>query len=145
MHVERLLEPFKTTWPTKGITITADGWTNPQRRPLINFIAVSEDGPMFLGAVNTEGEIKRKEYIAEKLISVIESVGPKNVVQMITDNVANCKGAGLIIEQKYDHIFWTPCVVHTLNLALKNICDAKDNDAENAGLMYEPRYAPINV
>ena len=91
---------------------------------------------MFLGAVNTKGEIKRKEYIDEKLISVIESVGPKNVVQVITDNAANCKGAGLIIEQKYDHIFWTPCVVHTLNLALKNICDAKDNDAENAGLMW---------
>jgi len=85
------------------------------------FIAVSEDGSMFLGAVNTEGEIKRKEYIAEKLISVIESVGPKNVVQVIIDNAANCKGVGLIIEQKYDHIFWTPCVVHTLNLALKNI------------------------
>jgi hypothetical protein len=91
---------------------------------------------MFLGAVNTEGEIKRKEYIADKLISVIESVGPKNVVQVITDNAANCKGAGLIIEQKYDHIFWTPCVVHTLNLALKNICDANANDAENAGLMW---------
>jgi len=53
---------------------------------------------MFLGAVNTEGEIKRKEYIDEKLISVIESVGPKNVVQVITDNAANCKGASLIIE-----------------------------------------------
>ncbi|XP_066379528.1 uncharacterized protein [Miscanthus floridulus] len=91
---------------------------------------------MFLGAVNTEGEIKRKKYIAEMLISVIDSVGPKNVVQVITDNAANYKGVGLIIEQKYDHIFWTPCVVHTLNLALKNICDAKDNDAENAGLMW---------
>jgi hypothetical protein len=55
---------------------------------------------------------------------------------VITDNAANCKGAGLIIEQKYDHIFWTPCVVHTLNLALKNICDANTNDAENAGLMW---------
>ena len=29
----------------------------------------------------------------------------------------------MIIETQYPHIFWTPCVVHTLNLALKNICD----------------------
>ena len=26
------------------------------------------------------------------------------------------------MEEKFWHIFWTPCVVHTLNLALKNIC-----------------------
>jgi hypothetical protein len=136
LNVERLLEPCKSTWPSKGISITADGWTDPQRRPLINFIAINEDGPMFMGATNTEGEIKRKEHIAEKLISVIESVGPKNVVQVITDNAANCKGAGLIIETKYEHIFWTPCVVHTLNLALKNICDANANDADNAGLLW---------
>ena len=26
------------------------------------------------------------------------------------------------MEAKFRHIFWTPCVIHTLNLALKNIC-----------------------
>jgi len=29
------------------------------------------------------------------------------------------------IETKFPSIYWTPCVVHTLNLALKNICVAK--------------------
>lgn len=120
----------------KRVTITDDGWIDPRQRPLINFIARSEDGPMFLGVVNTEGEVKRKEYIAQKLVSVIESVGLKNVAQLITDNAPNCKGAGMIIEQKYDHIPWTPCVVHTLNLALKNICDAKNNEGENDRLMW---------
>jgi len=38
---------------------------------------------------------------------------------------ANCKGAGLLLEAEYDNIFWTPCVVHTLNLALKSICEPK--------------------
>ena len=26
------------------------------------------------------------------------------------------------MKAKFRHIFWTPCVVHSLNLALKNIC-----------------------
>jgi hypothetical protein len=69
--------------------------------------------------------VKTKEYIAEKLKSIIEEVGRHNVVQIITDNTANCKGAGLHIESEYDNIFWTPCVVHTLNLALKSIFEAK--------------------
>lgn len=47
------------------------------------------------------------------------------MVQIITDNTANCKGASLIIESEYDNIFWTPCVMHTLNLALKSICEPK--------------------
>ena len=53
---------------------------------------------MFLRAVNAEGEIKSKEYIAEKLIAVIEEVGSRNVVQVITDNASNCKAAGKEIE-----------------------------------------------
>ena len=31
-----------------------------------------------------------------------------------------------MIEGIYPNIYWTPCVVHTLNLALKNICVAKN-------------------
>jgi len=124
-HIETLLESTKSTWPEKGVTICSDGWSDPQRRPIINFIAVSEKAPMFLRADNCEGEYKSKEYIAEKLRAIIDEVGRQNVVQIITDNAANCKGAGLLIEAENDHIFWTPCVVHTLNLAMKNICEPK--------------------
>jgi hypothetical protein len=35
------------------------------------------------------------------------------------DNAPICKVAGLIVESKYDHIFWTPCIVHNLNLILE--------------------------
>lgn len=67
---------------------------------------------------------------------VIDEVGPKNVVQVITDNAANWKGVVLMIESKYKNIFWTPCVVHTLNLALKNICAPKDDEDDNAELIW---------
>ena len=77
---------------------------------------------MFLKAINYEGETKDKHFIADLLINTIQDIGPQKVVQVINDNVATCKAAGLIVESKFRHIFWTPCVVHTLNLALKNIC-----------------------
>lgn len=31
----------------------------------------------------------------------------------------------MIIEDLLPKVFWTPCVVHTLNLTLKNLCAAK--------------------
>ncbi|KAM0928455.1 hypothetical protein ACQ4PT_002494 [Festuca glaucescens] len=127
-HVERMLQPIKSTWSSKGVSIVSDGWSDPQRRPLLNFMAVTEDGPMFLRAVNTVGDTKSKEYIFEKLVETIDFIGAENVVQVVTDNASNCRGAGLMVEQKYPHIFWTPCVVHTLNLALKSIFAARNEE-----------------
>lgn len=41
-NVDRLLEPIKSTWSSKGVSIAADGWTDSQRWPLINFLADRE-------------------------------------------------------------------------------------------------------
>lgn len=56
-HIQRSLEPIKSTWPNKGVTIATDGWSDPQRRPILNFMAVTKGGPMFLKAIDTEGEV----------------------------------------------------------------------------------------
>ncbi|KAG8379144.1 hypothetical protein BUALT_Bualt07G0057600 [Buddleja alternifolia] len=128
-RVESSLEFTKSTWNSTSVTLVCDGWSDPQRRPLINFMAISENGTMFIHAINCEGEYKDKWFIARLIKEVIVEVGVTNVVQVITDNAPVCKAAGLLIEQAYPRIFWTPCVVHTLNLALKNICAAKNTDA----------------
>ncbi|XP_037480540.1 uncharacterized protein LOC119357827 [Triticum dicoccoides] len=129
-HVGRMLEPLKSTWPLKGVTIATDGWADPQRRPILNFMAVTESGPMFLKAVNTEGETKSKQFVFERMKEVVEEIGSENVVQVITDNASNVKGAGLMIQAKYTNIYWTPCIVHCLNLVLKEICDPKMHDED---------------
>ncbi|GAV85945.1 DUF659 domain-containing protein [Cephalotus follicularis] len=123
--IERLLQPIKGTWSEKGISVVCDGWSDAQRRPLINFMVASKGGAIFLKVVNTQKEYKDKFYIASLITDTIAEVGPQNVVQVITDNAPVCKSAGAIVEMRYPFIFWTPCVVHTLNLALKNICAAK--------------------
>ncbi|KAG6479762.1 hypothetical protein ZIOFF_063236 [Zingiber officinale] len=71
---------------------------------------------------------KEKSHI-EKLLEPTKTAWKQkgNVVQVVTDNAPVCKAAGLLVEAKYPHIFWTPCVVHTLNLALKNICAPTDS------------------
>ncbi|CAL9020420.1 unnamed protein product [Prunus brigantina] len=49
-------------------------------------------------------------------------------IKVITDNAPVCRAAGLLFKARYPNIFWTPCLVHTLNLALKSICSPKQND-----------------
>ncbi|XP_050387298.1 uncharacterized protein LOC126803554 [Argentina anserina] len=121
-HIERLLESIKLTWKAKGVSVCSDGWSDTQRRPLINVMAACESGHMFLRAENCEAESKDKQFISDLLIDTILEIGSQHVVQVITDNARNCKAAGAIINARFPHIFWTTCVVHTLNLALKNIC-----------------------
>jgi len=124
-HVENLLQPIRDSWKHKGVTIVSDGWSDSQRS-LINFMAITESGPMFLKTIDGYGKIKDKDFIAKHIRDAIIEVGPKNVVQIITDNETICKEAGLLIELEFPSIYWTLCVVDTLNLALKNIC-AADN------------------
>jgi len=109
------------------VTIVNDGWSDPQKRPLINFMAVT-GRPMFLKSINASDEIKDKNYIAKHMRDVVMEVGADNVVQIITDNATVCKAAGMLIELEFPSIYWTPCVVHTLNLALKNICATKNTE-----------------
>ena len=43
-NIERLIQPIKSLWTLKGVTLVSDGWTDVQRRPLINFIGICEGG-----------------------------------------------------------------------------------------------------
>jgi hypothetical protein len=119
--IHDILKPVRSSWTNSWVSIISDGWTDTMRRPLINVIASSPKGAMFLRAEDCFGEVKDNKFIADILIFAIEQVGPTNVVQVITHNVPVCKAAGLIVESRYNHNFWTPCIVHNLNLILEEI------------------------
>jgi len=48
-HVENLLQPIRDSWNDKGVIIVSDGWTNPQRKPLINLWLSMSVVQCFLG------------------------------------------------------------------------------------------------
>ncbi|GAV88667.1 LOW QUALITY PROTEIN: DUF659 domain-containing protein/Dimer_Tnp_hAT domain-containing protein, partial [Cephalotus follicularis] len=133
-NIDRLCASIRNSWNEKGVSIMSDGWSDSQRRPLINFMAVTDEDAMFLKLVDCSRQTKDMHFIYNLLKEVINEVGYTKVVQIITDNTSNCKGAHLI-KQEFSSIVWTPCVVHTLNLALKNICAAKN--VESNQVAYE--------
>ena len=99
-----MLQSIKSTWPTSRVSIVFDGWTDPTRHPLINFMVSSLNGPVFLKSVDALGQYKDAQYMGELFIKVIEDVGVDPCVQIITNNVLVCKGAGMIVEAKYPQI-----------------------------------------
>ena len=125
-HIERLMKLIKDFCLENGVSIVSDGWSDPQRRPLINIMAESDRSRVFIKAIDGSGEFKEKHYIAGLLKDAIKEIRHAKVVQVIIDNASVMKFTRALIEWEYPKIFWTHCVVHTLNLALKNICTAKN-------------------
>ena len=119
--MDRQLQAIRDTWAETGVSIISDGWRDQRNRPLINVVAVCPQGAMFLKVVDCSGIEKDTSFISTILIDAIESVWSHNVVQVIMDNAQVCRAASLIVEGQYDHIFWTPCAVHSLNLMLAKI------------------------
>ena len=119
--MDRQLQSIWGTWAEIGVSIVSDGWGDQRNCPLIHVIAICPQGAMFLKAVDCSGIEKDASFISTILIDAIESVGPQNVVQVIMDDAQVFRAAGLLVEGRYDHIFWTPCAVHSLNLMLSKI------------------------
>ena len=100
-----MLQPIKKSWSREGVSIVSDGWSDPQRRSLINFMVVTKSGHIFLKAIDCSNEIKDNDFIAKHMKEVIMEVGPSNIVQIVTDNAVVCKAAGLIIEAQFPSIY----------------------------------------
>nr|KAJ0211464.1 hypothetical protein LSAT_V11C400215580 [Lactuca sativa] len=68
-------------------------------KPLLNVVAVNARGAVFMYADDYSGVEKTGVAISKFLRGAIEAVGPSNVLQMVTDNAANCKATGCEIEK----------------------------------------------
>ena len=101
-------------------TIVSGGWSNVQRRPLINVMLVCPRGETFIKSTNNFGAIKISAYIADALVNVIKEVGPQHIVEVMMDNARNCRNAGALITRQFLHIYANGCNGHSLNLVLKD-------------------------
>ena len=66
--MEDILAPIRASWGSSWVTIVLDGWTDTKRRPLINIIATSPKGAMFLKAEDCSGEVKNAPFIVDVIM-----------------------------------------------------------------------------
>ena len=66
---------------------------------------------------------KTGKTISDYLLKSIEDTGPSNALEIVTDNAKNYQVVGKEIEKICKHIFWSPCVCHSLNL-IKDFANA---------------------
>jgi hypothetical protein len=119
--VDEIKKTHELAWTEFDCTLMSDGWTNRRGRHLINFLVNSATGTFFLESANASSETADAQMLAALLEKRIDVIGRDKVVQIVTDNGANFKAAGRLLERKIPHLFWTPCAAHCLDLMLEDI------------------------
>ena len=102
---EVYINTLKAKWPVYGCTIMCDGWSSRTRKPIINFIVYCDRSMIYLSLVNTTNIRKTADYIFSLMDKIVEEVGEENIVQLITDNEASFKAAGMLLMEKCKHLF----------------------------------------
>lgn len=98
-----------------SLGLMCDGWTNIRREPIINYV-VTTPTPYFFKSVPTGANSHTATYVAEEISKVMEEIGPKKVLGVVTDNAASMKAAWKILGDKYNHLVAYGCIAHGLNL-----------------------------
>ena len=98
----------------------SDGWTEPTRLSIINFMVYSKGSTVFLKSVDAFNNIKDHKYIYKLLKNVIKEVGVDNVVQIVIDNGSTfVKGEKVLM--KNFNLYWTPCASHCIDLMFEDV------------------------
>ncbi|KAL8529886.1 hypothetical protein ACS0TY_007085 [Phlomoides rotata] len=78
-------------------------------------------GTLFVKSVDASDIVKDASTLCNLFVELVDWVGAKNIVHFVTNNGANYKVAGVLLNDKYPTIKWSPCVAHCLNLLLGDI------------------------
>ena len=100
------IESMRRKWPEYGCTIMCDGWSSQNKHPITNFMVYCDREMVFHKSVdNTNAGSRTADYLYKLMDKVVEEVGEQNVVQIVTDNEASYKAAGLKLMDKRKHLF----------------------------------------
>ncbi|XP_052622528.1 uncharacterized protein LOC111921122 [Lactuca sativa] len=121
--VSMIIDSLRSQWVDTGCTIMNDGWRDVSQQHLINFLVYCRKGISFLKSVDASDIESNATNLCNLFAEIVEMVGEKNTVQMVTDNVANYKLVSTKLCERYPSITWSPCAAHCLNLVLKDLSE----------------------
>ncbi|MCO5578077.1 hypothetical protein L7F22_031915 [Adiantum nelumboides] len=119
--IKEAILPVRQKWEAYGVSLVGDGWSNIRSTSLEGVLASCRGMPLYIESTECGARQKTAPVLCEMWSKAVEYVGPKNVVQFVSDGEASNRVVGGLLEQKYPHITWSPCMAHCLNNLLKDI------------------------
>ncbi|XP_028118694.1 uncharacterized protein LOC114316229 [Camellia sinensis] len=116
---------FKGIWTERGVSIMYDGWSSLTRQHIINFLVYCNRCTIFHKSIDASNIISRTAEYYFGLLDKVDEIGEQYVVQVVTDNEPALKAAGKMLMRKRNHLYWTACSTHCIDLMLKDIANKK--------------------
>ncbi|KAK4706791.1 hypothetical protein R3W88_033653 [Solanum pinnatisectum] len=120
-EVRNDIDQCSSTWARSGCSVLVDEWITGKGKTLLNFLVYCPEGTMFLRSVDASTLINSTDYLYELLKEVVEEVGVRNVLQVVTSNEERYVIAGKRLTDAYPTLFWTPCAAHSVDLMLEDL------------------------
>lgn len=87
----------------------------------LNFLVYSPEGTMFFKSVDVTNIMGSIEGMFELLKQIVEEVGVRNVLQVITPNEEFYASAGKRLSDTYPTLYWAPCASSSIILMLEDL------------------------
>ncbi|XP_065869956.1 uncharacterized protein [Euphorbia lathyris] len=117
--IEEYCAELRKSWEVTGCSILVDRWTNGKDQTVVNFFVYCPKGTMFLKSVDASEIPKSTDALLNIFDSVIQEVGPKNIINFVTDS--SYKSAGKLLAEKYKTFFCSTCGAECIDLMLEEI------------------------
>jgi hypothetical protein len=119
-RVKRDIAAARNTTARVGVTLVGDGATNVKRQPILNVLSVQGNRVEFIKAQDCSGKVKDARFIADDIISVINSLeDPQAVVCVMMDNAT--RKSWPLIEEACPWVVAGPCGPHVMDLLQEDV------------------------
>lgn len=107
-------------WGHSGCSVLVDEYISEKGKTLINFMVYCSEGTIFLRFVDVTDIVNSEDALFELLKEVVEEVGLRNVLQVITNTEDRYVVAGKRLTDTFPTVFWTPCAARCIDLILED-------------------------
>ncbi|XVE52631.1 hypothetical protein DITRI_Ditri02bG0137500 [Diplodiscus trichospermus] len=113
-------DKITAAWVRTGCSILVNQWNTQTGRILLNFLVYCPEGTVFLKSVDASSVINSSDALYELLKQVVEEVGFKHVLQVITNGDEQYIVAGRRLAETFPTLYWTPCAAYCIDLILED-------------------------
>lgn len=126
-EASELCVDLKKSWEG-GCSVMADRWIDGAGRTVVNFYVYCSKGSSFLKSFDVSQVAKSSEDLFNLFDSIVQDVGPRNIVHFVTDTTPNFKAAGKLLAGKYKTFYWSASATHCIDMMLEELGKMNDVD-----------------
>lgn len=119
-EVRNDIDQCTARWEKTGCSLLASQWNSGKGRSFLNFSVYCPEGTIFLKSADVSDIIQSPDALHNLFQQVIEEVGVKHILQVITNSEEQYIVVGKRLMETFPTLYWSPCAAHCIELMLED-------------------------